>query len=138
MKVNEIMSRDIDYITTNHTIQQAAAKMQESNIGDMPVVVDDEAVGMLTDRDITIRIAAHGLDPQKSYVADAMTEGVVACKEDDDVETAAKMMGENQIRRLLVVEDGGKLSGILSLGDLAKTINQDLVGEVLRKISLPA
>lgn len=138
MKVQEIMSRNIEYITASHTIQEAAVKMQESNVGDMPVVVDDEAVGMLTDRDITIRIAAHGLDPQKSHVADAMTEGVVACRQDDDVETAAKMMGENQIRRLLVLQDGGKLAGIVSLGDLAKAVDEEIVGDVLRKISLPA
>jgi CBS domain-containing protein len=137
MKVREIMSRDIDYISTNHTIEQAAAKMKESNVGDMPVIVDGETVGMLTDRDITIRIAAHGLDPQKTHVIDAMTEGVVACKEDDDVEAAARLMGDKQVRRLLVKEEGGKLAGIVSIGDLAKSADKELVGEVLEKISLP-
>jgi CBS domain-containing protein len=92
---------------------------------------------MLTDRDITIRIAAHGLDPQKTHVIDAMTEGVVACKEDDDVEAAARLMGDKQVRRLLVKEEGGKLAGIVSIGDLAKSADKELVGEVLEKISLP-
>jgi CBS domain-containing protein len=137
MKIRDLMSRNIDYVTAEETIEQAAAKMKESNVGDMPVVVGGEAVGMLTDRDITIRIAAHGLDPQKTHVSDAMTEGIVACKEDDDVEVAARLMGENQVRRLLVVEDGGKLSGVVSLGDLATSVSEELTGDVLKKISMP-
>jgi CBS domain-containing protein len=138
VKIRDLMSTNIDWVTAEETIEQAAAKMKESNVGDMPVVIGDEAVGMLTDRDITIRIAAHGLDPQKTHVSDAMTEGIVACKEDDDVETAARLMGEKQVRRLLVVKDGGKLSGVVSLGDLATSVDEELVGDVLRKISLPA
>jgi CBS domain-containing protein len=138
MKVRDIMSRDIEYITTDETIEQAAAKMQASNVGDMPVVVGGEAVGMLTDRDITIRIAAHGLDPQKTHVTDAMTEGVICCKEDDDIEAAARLMADKQIRRVLVVEDGGKLSGIVSLADLAGSLDKEMVGDVLKQISKPA
>ena len=138
MKIHDVMTRNIDYVTAEETIEQAAAKMKEANVGDMPVVVGGEAVGMLTDRDITIRIAALGLDPQKTYVSDAMTEGIVACREDDDVETATRLMGEKQVRRLMVVKDGGELSGVVSFGDLAVSVDEALVGDVLRKISLPA
>jgi len=138
VKIHDVMTRNIDYVTAEETIEQAAAKMKEANVGDMPVVVGGEAVGMLTDRDITIRIAALGLDPQKTYVSDAMTEGIVACREDDDVETATRLMGEKQVRRLMVVKDGGELSGVVSLGDLAVSVDEALVGDVLRKISLPA
>jgi CBS domain-containing protein len=138
MKVREIMTRGTDFITEDQTIEQAAVKMKESSVGDMPVVSGGEAVGMLTDRDITVRIVAMGLDPQTTYVTDAMTEGIVACREDDDVETAARLMGDRRVRRLLVMVDGRKLSGIVSLGDLAKSVDKKLVGEVLKKISLPA
>jgi CBS domain-containing protein len=96
------MTRDINYVTPNETIEQAAAKMKESNVGDMPVVIGGEAIGMLTDRDITVRITANGLDPQKTHVTDAMTESVVACKEDDDIETVARLMGDKQVRRILI------------------------------------
>jgi CBS domain-containing protein len=138
MKVREIMSRGTAYITEDQTIEQAAAKMKVSGVGDMPVVAGGEAVGMLTDRDITVRVVAMGLDPQSTYVTDAMTDEVVACKEDDDIEAAARLMGNKRVRRLLVMSDGRKLSGIVSIGDLAKSVDKDLVGEVLRKISLPA
>jgi len=73
MKVREIMTRETDFITAGQTIEQAAVKMKESDVGDMPVVAGGEAVGMLTDRDITVRIVAMGLDPQTTYVTDAMT-----------------------------------------------------------------
>jgi CBS domain-containing protein len=138
MKVREIMTREIDHITSDQTIAQAAAKMRESNVGDVPLVMGNQPIGMLTDRDITIRIAANGLDPQSTRVADAMTKEVISCKEDDDVETAARLMGDKQVRRLLVVADGGKLAGIVSLADIAKSADKELVGDVLKKISLPA
>lgn len=136
MKVHEIMTRGAEFITADQTIEQAAVKMKESGIGDMPVVVGGEAVGMLTDRDIALRIVAEGLDPQTTYVTDAMTDQVFACLENDDIETAARLMGDRRVRRLLVMTDGGKLSGIVSLGDLAKSVDDELVGDVLRKISL--
>jgi CBS domain-containing protein len=94
----------------------------------MPVVVAGEAVGMLTDRDITIRIAAHGLDPQKTHVSDAMTEGVVACKEDDDVGIAARLMAENQIRRLIVVEDGANCPAWCLWEILRNTLTRNRTG----------
>lgn len=136
MKVHEIMTRGAEFITADKTIEQAAVKMKKSGIGDMPVVDGGEAVGMLTDRDITLRIVAEGLDPQTTYVTDAMTAEVFACKENDDIETAARLMGDRRVRRLLVMTDGRKLSGIVSLGDLAKSVDKELVGEVLKKISL--
>ena len=138
MKVREIMTRGTDFITEDQTIEQAAVKMRESDVGDMPVVVGGEAVGMLTDRDITVRVVAEGLNPQSTYVTDAMTDEVFACKEDDDIEAAARLMGDRRVRRLLVMADGRKLTGIVSLGDLAKSVDKKLAGEVLRKISLPA
>lgn len=138
MKVRDIMTSDINYITADETIEQAAAKMKEFSVGDMPVVVGGEAVGMLTDRDIAIRIAANGLDPQKTHVTDAMTEGLISCKEDDDIEMAARLMADKQIRRLPVVEDGGKLSGIVSLADLAGSLDQEMTGDILKQISRPA
>jgi len=138
MKVRDIMTRETAFITEDQTITQAAVKMKESGIGDIPVVAGGDVIGMLTDRDIALRVVAMGLDPQSTYVTDAMTGGVVACREDDEIETAARLMGDKRIRRLLVTNNGGKLSGIISLGDIAKSVDGELVGEVLRKISLPA
>jgi CBS domain-containing protein len=135
MKVSEIMTREVNTVTNENTLQQAAEKMKDLNIGELPIVVGDEAVGIITDRDITIRGVAHGLDPKVAKVVDAMSEGVVYCKEEDDIEEAAKLMSNRKVRRLPVMGGDGKLTGVVSLGDLAMKMNQSLVGEVLQEIS---
>jgi CBS domain-containing protein len=135
MKVSEIMTREVNTVTNENTLQEAAEKMKDLDIGELPIVVGDEAVGIITDRDITIRGVAHGLDPKAAKVVDAMTEGVVYCKEEDDIEEAAKLMSRRQVRRLPVMGSDGKLTGVVSLGDLAMKMDQSLVGEVLQEIS---
>jgi CBS domain-containing protein len=134
MKIRKVMTRKVDIIYTDSTIQQAAQKMKELNIGELPVVDGDQAVGMLTYRDITTRIAAKGLDPRESKVSDAMTMGVVVCKEEDNVDTAAEMMESYHVRRLLVMDNNKNLSGVITLGDLATSMNQTRVGEILKKV----
>jgi CBS domain-containing protein len=135
MLVKEIMTRKVDYVTHENTLQEAADKMKELDVGELPIVVGGEAVGIITDRDIAVRGVAHGLDPKAAKVVDAMTEGIVACSEDDDIEKAAKMMGAHKIRRLPVTDTDGRMSGVVSLGDLALKLDKALVGEVLTEIS---
>jgi len=135
MKVNETMTKDIEFINSNSTLSKAAEKMKDLNVGDLPVVVDGDMVGMITDRDITIRAVAHGLDPKVAKVVDAMSEGVVACREDDDIETAVKLMSDYQIRRLAVKNAGGEMTGMISLGDLATRLDSNAAFEALREIS---
>ena len=117
------------------TIQAAAEKMKNEGVGDLPVVVGGDLVGMITDRDIVVRVISHGQNPADAKVVDGMTEGVVTCQEEDDIETAAEKMASHQIRRLAVKGADGSLTGILSLGDLALHLNRDKVGNVLRQIS---
>jgi len=135
MKVSELMTSEVNFISTDHTIQQAAEKMKDQDIGDIPVVVDGDVVGMITDRDITVRAVAHGLDPKVSKVVDAMTERVVVCKEEDDVQTAAELMAEHKIRRLVVENAEGNMTGVVSIGDLATSLEQKAACDALRKIS---
>ena len=135
MKVSELMTSEVNFISTDHTIQQAAEKMKNQDIGDIPVVVDGDVVGMITDRDITVRAVAHGLDPKVSKVVDAMTERVVVCKEEDDVQTAAELMAEHKIRRLVVENAEGNMTGVVSIGDLATSLEQKAACDALRKIS---
>ena len=135
MLVKEIMQAPVEFVTNENTLQEAAEKMKELGVGELPIVVGKETVGVITDRDITIRGVAHGLDPKSAKVVDAMTEGVVACKQEDDIERAAKLMGENKIRRLPVMDDAGKMIGMVALGDLAMNLDKSRVGEVLMKIS---
>jgi CBS domain-containing protein len=138
MKVNELMTQKVEFIDADATIQETAEKMKELDVGALPVVISDETVGMITDRDIVIRVVAHGLDPEKSHVSDAITEGVVFCNEADDIKYVARLMENKQVRRVLVKDNEGNVSGIVSLGDLAINANLQLSGEVLQEVSKPS
>jgi CBS domain-containing protein len=135
MLVKDIMSRDVEFVTNENTLQEAADKMKSLDVGELPIVIGEEAVGIITDRDIVIRGIAHGLNPKLAKVIDAMTEGIIACKEDDAIEEVAKTMSRKKIRRMPVMDASGKMSGMVSLGDLALKLDNALVGEVLMEIS---
>lgn len=139
MRLNEIMTRDVEVIHPEATVAQAAAKMRELNVGPLPVCDGRRLVGMLTDRDITVRATAKGHDPEHTKVRDVMTPDVVYCFEDDSVEDAAQIMEEKQIRRLVVLNRDKDLVGIVSLGDVAvHTGDEELAGETLEAVSQPA
>jgi CBS domain-containing protein len=135
MQVKDIMSRDVEFVTNNNTLQEAAEKMKDLDVGELPIVVGKEAVGIITDRDIVVRGVAHGLDPKAATVVDAMTEKIIVCREDDEIEKVARTMGAKKIRRLPVMDNDGQMSGVVSLGDLALNLDKSLVGEVLMEIS---
>lgn len=138
MKVKQVMTRDVEFVDSNDSIKQAAEKMKELNVGALPVKIGDEIVGMLTDRDIVIRSVAQGLDPEKHKIIEAFSEGVITCKEDDDIKDGAQLMEDKQIRRLIVTDSKGKMTGIVSLGDLAVNVEKEMAGEVLKKVSEPS
>lgn len=135
MLVKDIMSHDVEFVTNENTLQEAAEKMKDLDVGELPIIVGNEAVGVITDRDIVIRGVAHGLVPNAATVVDAMTEGIIACKEDDTIEEVARTMSSKKVRRMPVMDADGKLSGMVSLGDLALNLDKSLVGEVLMEIS---
>jgi CBS domain-containing protein len=135
MRVKEIMTDSVDFVTNEHTLQQAAEKMKALDVGELPIIVGKEAVGVITDRDIAIRGVALGLDPNSAKVVDAMSEGIIACKQDDEAEMAARLMAEHKIRRLPVTDTDGNVTGMLSLGDLAAKLDKSLIGDVLMQIS---
>ena len=119
------------------TLHEAASKMRALDSGVMPVGENDRLVGMITDRDMTVRAIAQGKSPT-SPVRDAMTPDVVYCFEDDDLKSAARKMEEHQIRRLIVLDRDKRLVGIASLGDLAvHTPSDRLAGEVTEAVSEP-
>src|SRR3954464_6978937 len=118
MLVKEIMTHNVEAVSPGDTLEQAARKMEELDIGPLPVCEGHRVVGMLTDRDITVRATAAGCDPKTTLVCDAMSQDVVCCHEDQDVQEAARLMKEKQIRRLLVMNAANELVGIVSLGDL--------------------
>jgi CBS domain-containing protein len=139
MQVFEAMTPDVVRVAPEVTLMEAARTMRNLDIGPLPVCEGDRLLGMVTDRDITVRATAEGRDPQQTPVGDVMTTKVVCCHEADDIRAAAKLMQETQLRRLLVVNDDGRLVGIVSLGDLVlQTGDEKLAGRTLEKVSEPA
>jgi len=137
MKLKEIMTREVEVIHPDDSVQAAAQKMRTRNVGLLPVCVGDRLVGVLSDRDITLRATAEGLDPKTTPVRALLTSAVVCCFEDQSADEAARLMKDNQIRRLVILNRGDMcLVGIVSLGDLATNVGDDMLpGQVLQSVS---
>ncbi len=137
-QLKELMSRDVQVISPDMSIKDAAIKMRDGDFGMMPVGENDRMIGTLSDRDIVIRAVADGLDAD-TKVRDVMSEGIAWAYEDDSVEQAAKIMSEWQVRRLPVVDREKRLVGIVALGDFAvESSDIQPVAEALSEISQPA
>ena len=136
MQLKEFINSRVETVQPGDTLQRAAEKMRESDIGSLPVCDGGQLIGMITDRDITIRAVAKGSDPAAATVSEVMTPDALWCFEDETVEEAARTMQEHQVRRILVLNEAKELVGITSLGELA-TITRDrwLAGETLEAIS---
>jgi len=136
MKIKEISTPDPQCIGPNASLTEAAKKMRILDIGMLPVCENDRLIGTVTDRDITVRAVAEGLDPKTVKVRQMMTQEVVYCFENRSVEEAAHLMEEKQIRRLPVLDAQRHLVGIVSIGDLAtRAHEQKLAGEVLERVA---
>jgi len=136
MKVKELMTRDVEFIHPNDSLQTAAQKMRDRDVGFLPVYEGDELVGVVTDRDIVIRGIVGGMNPEAIVGREMVTSPVIHCFDDQDVEDAARLMRQNQIRRLIVLgRNNNQLVGVVSLGDLAGTVNDKTSGKVLQGIS---
>lgn len=135
MQVKDIMSKKPDYLPPNTTLQKASEEMLKYDVGFLPIGNDGQLFGAITDRDIVVRALAKGKDPLKMQVQDIMTPNILSCFEDDDVQKAAKTMSDEQIRRLVVLSRDNKISGVISLGDIAvKTKNDQLTGHILQEV----
>ena len=119
MQVQEIMSRDVTLIDPN-TIRDAAKKMRADDIGALPVGENDRLIGMVTDRDITMRAVAEDRAPNTTSVREVMSEWVHYCFDDDNVQKAADVMAEHQVRRLPVLNREKRLVGVVALADLGR------------------
>ena len=137
MLLKEIMTSDPECIFPDDTLQEAARKMRDLDIGPLPVCGANKSLsGMITDRDIIIRAVAEGKDPRTTPVREAMTGEIIACFEDQD---AARTMQERQVRRLVVLNRDKRLVGIVSLGDLAtESGDRQEAGAVLQDVSEPS
>ena len=138
MQVKDVMTKGAECAFASMPLDKAAEQMKDLNVGSLPVCDSDRLVGMITDRDITVRATSLSLDPATTKVADVMTPVIHVCYEDQSIDEAASLMKEKQIRRLPVLDRNRRLVGIVSLGDLAVQGRDDeLSGETLEKISEP-
>jgi CBS domain-containing protein len=138
MRIKDVMTHEVEVIHPDATIEDAAAKMDALNVGSLPVCDGDRVLGIITDRDITVRATAAGGNPSATRTRDVMTTGIKYCFEDQDVGEAAEMMREAQIRRLIVLNRNKRLVGIVALGDLAVDTDERLAGRTLKQVSEPA
>lgn len=139
MILKEIMTPNVEAVSAEASLVEAARKMAQLDVGFLPVLGDVDVAGVVTDRDIVVRAIAEGEDPKQTTVKTVMTAVVETLPEDTPVEEAAQLMESRQIRRLLVTGDHGRKVGVVSLGDIAvKTKNDPLSGETLEEVSQPA
>jgi CBS domain-containing protein len=138
MKLSEIMTREVEIIQPDDTMHTAAQKMRDRDIGFLPVCDGETLMGVLSDRDITIRALADGMDINVMLSRDLMTTPAIYCFDDQDVTDAAKLMRENQIRRLVILgRESQRVVGVISLGDLARKGITAISGQVLQRVSEP-
>ncbi len=139
MKISEIMTRDVEYIHANTPLKQAAETMERLETGFLPIgnSPQDKLLGVVTDRDITVRGVARGLDPAATPVDEVKTDKVLYCYQDDSVEDAARNMGEQEVYRLVVLdnENDKRLSGVVSLADIGRAGGVTMSGRTATKIT---
>ncbi|WP_010681373.1 CBS domain-containing protein [Acetivibrio cellulolyticus] len=135
MKVREKMTKNVGYVNPSNTVVEAAQLMQKLNVGSVPVFDQNKVVGVVTDRDIVVRNVAHGKIPQDTKVQDVMTSQVTTVTPDMDVDEVSRIMAQQQIRRVPVIENN-QLVGILALGDMATDYRFDTeASQALTEIS---
>ncbi len=135
-RIADIMSTDVRTIQPQESLRRAAQCMRELDVGALPVCDGERLLGMLTDRDIAMRAVADGLNPDQACVSDIMSPEVTTCSAEQDAEAAERLMGEQQLRRLPVIDADRRLVGIVSLGDLAVR-QSGHIDQAVREISQP-
>jgi CBS domain-containing protein len=140
-KCSEVMTREPACCEPGESISQVAAIMKREDVGSVPVVEsheDKRLVGIITDRDIVVKVLADGADIARATVRDAMTASPATCREDDAVDKAVQLMSNRQVRRMPIVDELGRLCGIIAQADVATRVsNDDTTGELVEAISEP-
>jgi CBS domain-containing protein len=139
LRCRDIMTRSVTTCSTQTTLREVADKMEDENVGSIPVIDNGRLVGIVTDRDIVCRVIAEGRDTRSTLAAEAMSENLVTCGPDATITEAIYRMGEHQVRRLPIVDAGGRLVGIVSMADVALEAERDQeLAHALEEISRPA
>jgi CBS domain-containing protein len=133
--VQSMMTSKLCSIDADKPVAYAAQMMRDEDVGLAPIVEGDKLVGLLTDRDIAIRVVAEGRDPQATTVAEIASNEIVAVDPGRDLDEALRLMARHQVRRLPVVEASGRLVGVLAQADVARQAEARVTGEVVGQIS---
>ncbi len=138
-KCNEVMTKNPACCVPTDTAAKVARLMKHENVGAIPVVENEQTrklIGIVTDRDLTLKIVAEGLDSKSTPTEAVMTRKVVTCLADDDLQKALDLMAEHQLRRILVVDMNQKVVGIIAQADVATRVNQpEKTAEMVKEIS---
>lgn len=136
---SDLMTRNPVTALADDTVASVARLMKEMDIGPIPIVEDivsKKLVGIVTDRDLAMKVVAEGRDPNTTKVGEVMTQDVVTCRDDDEVQSTLEAMSQHQLRRILVVDAENSLVGIIAQADIATRMNQpETTGEVVKDIS---
>jgi CBS domain-containing protein len=133
MQLREVMTPDVEVIRPNATLQEAAQQMKAHHVGSLLVRAGDQVIGILTDRDMTVRAVAEGRDPTATKVRDVMTPGIIRCRQDTEVTSAICLMKDKHIRHIAVGDENRDLGGMVSLYTLAlRTGDETLAGTAIR------
>jgi CBS domain-containing protein len=135
MKVRDAMHQGAEWVEVTAPVAVIARKMRDLDVGAIPIGENDRLVGMITDRDVAIRVVAEGKDASQMTARDVMSKGIVYCRDDEDVEDAVRIMEQKQIRRLPVLDEKKRLVGMLSLGDVSHSAPHEISGETLTAVS---
>lgn len=140
MTCRELMTPNPQCCLPADTVEQAARVMRDADVGPVPIVesqTNQQLLGMVTDRDLAIRVIAEGRDARTTRLEEIMSRGVISCRAEDEVDDAIEAMEENQVRRIPVVDDDGLLIGMISQADVARALDEEEAGEMLQEISEP-
>ena len=134
-QIKDVMSPNFKFMAPDAPISQIAQQMRDMDCGFMPLAENDKMVGMITDRDITIRAIAEGKNPENTQAREIMTAKTFYCYDDQDIEEVCNNMGEIQVRRMPVVNRDKRLVGVVSMGDLAQVASRPNVGQTQQQIT---
>ena len=137
MNIDKAMHKGAQWVSPDTPVSEVAALMKKDDIGSVPVGENDRLIGMITDRDLVLRVLPNGADPTKLKARDVMTKGIVYCRTDQSIEDAIHLMEDKKVRRLPVINDKKRLVGMLSLGDVSHHASRELSGELVHALASP-
>lgn len=141
MQVKDVMTQDPTCCTADTSLEEVAQMMVDCDCGCIPVVDSEDSmrpIGTVTDRDITIRAVAEGMNPLEMTAADIMSSPVITVSPETSIEECSRLMGDNQVRRVVVVDERGQCCGMVAQANLALDASRQVTAEVVEKVSQPA